>query len=289
MSIEDEIKPIGQYDAFIHMMLIASPGFGKTVFAGTAPNALFLTTDPEGTISAKAFGSDAKEIQVRSWDKLNEAFRWLRDGGIKKLGLEWVVIDNVSEAQNLGMEGTMQANRKGGLGKRQEFVPGMDEHQVSQLQMKDMVKRFHDLPVNILWTSWRQTEEDSEGEMFFTSGIHGQKGLLAQTIQGYMNIIGFGEVEGEDGGDQRRVIYFNQRKPYMAKDRYVVLGDVREVGDKLELFNMQKLTRLVNASRKKGGAAPAGRRDHTTKTAATSGTPKRPATRRRASTTTRKA
>jgi len=250
MTIPNKVGDIGEYDAYIHAMIVAAPGFGKTVFAGTAENALFLTTDPEGTISAKAFGSTAKEWRIETWDELDEALRYLRDGGIKEMRLKWVIIDNISEAQNLAMLDSMTKARARNKA-RDEFVPGMDDHQRSQLMIKAKVKQFHDLPVNILWTSWRKSEEDGEGETFFTCGIHGQQGLLAQTIQGYMNVVGFGEVEENDEGKEVRRIYFAQSKPYMGKDRYVALGKVRTD------LTMPKMESLINGAKRKYDAIAA--------------------------------
>lgn len=253
MTVPAKVTDVGQYDAYIHGMIVAAPGFGKTVFAGTAPNALFLTTDPEGTISALAFGSQAKEWRIDTWSEINEAYRYLRDGGIKEMGLEWVIIDNTSEAKNLSMAESMFNARKHNA-KRDEHVPGLDDHQRSQLQLKSFVKQMHDLPVNVLWTAWRKTEEDSEGESFFTCGVHGQQGLLAQEIQGYMNIVGFGEVEG----DEDRVIYFKQMKPYMGKDRYRALPQIAEVDStdpQNKGFNVKEMQRLVDAAKKKHEAA----------------------------------
>lgn len=246
MTIPAKIAPIGNYDAYIHAMIVAAPGFGKTVFGGTASKGLFLTTDPEGTISALAFGSTCREWRIDSWTEFNDAYRYLRDGGIEELGIEWLIIDNASEAQNLGMIETMansRANSKSG--KRDEFVPSIDDHQRSQLMMKDAVKRFHDLPVNILWTAWRKSEEDSEGDTYFTCGIHGQQGLLAQTIQGYMNVVGFGEVATNGEGKTVRRVYFSQQKPYMGKDRYGALGEYRDD------LTVDKMTSLINATKKK--------------------------------------
>lgn len=249
MAIPDKVKPVGQYDAFIHAMIVAPPGFGKTVWAGTAKNALFLTTDPEGTISALAFGSDAREWRIETWTEMNEAFRYLRDGGIKELGLEWIIVDNISEAKNLSMLESMANARKRNTS-RDEHVPGIDDHQRSQLQIKAFVKQMHDLPVHVLWTAWRKAEEDSEGETYFTCGLHGQQGLLAQEIQGYMNIVGFGDVT--DDGD--RLIYFAQQKPYMGKDRYRALPDIAKVAPDdpaTKGFNVPKLQSLVEAAKKK--------------------------------------
>lgn len=277
MTIPSKVKPVGQYDAFIHAMLVAPPGFGKTVFAGTARNALFLTTDPEGTISALAFGSTAREWRIETWSEINEAFRYLRDGGIKELGLEWVIVDNISEAKNLSMLESM-ANARKRNSSRDEHVPGIDDHQRSQLQIKAFVKQMHDLPVHVLWTAWRKAEEDSEGETYFTCGLHGQQGLLAQEVQGYMNVVGFGDVT-EDG---ERLIHFSQQNPYMGKDRYRALPAIAKVAaddPQNKGFNVPKMQSMIEAAKKKHIAG----RATTTSTTPKAGVTRRPvATRKKA-------
>ena len=233
MTKPSEIKPLGDYDKYIHAMIVADAGFGKTVFGGTSEKALFLTTDPEGTISAKMFGSTAEEWRIESWTEHNKAFAYLRDGGIKELGLNWVIVDNISEAQNLALFETMALARARNKN-LDEFVPSQQDYQRSQNMMKVMVKKFHDLPVNILWTSWQAIQEDRDGEIFYAPAIHGQQGSLAQTIAGYMNIVGYGEVV-EDGV---RRVWFSHAEAFRGKDRFNVLGDFR---DRLTVPKMQSL------------------------------------------------
>ena len=251
MSADDKIKDLGDYDKFIHYLIVADSGFGKTVHAGTAGNALFLTTDPEGTISAKMFGSEAKEWKIETWSELNEAYAYLRDGGIAKRNLKWVIIDNISEAQNLAMFETMK-NARDRNKNRDEFVPAIDDYQRSQNMLKVMVKKFHDLPVNIMWTAWQVRHSDPDGEVYFAPAIHGQDGALAQTIAGYMNITGYGQVIEDDDGKEHRRIWFSHHDKFRGKDRYNVLGKARDDLD------VPKLETLVTAALKRAEAKKTG-------------------------------
>lgn len=266
------IKSLGIDDTHIHCMVVGAPGFGKTVFAGTAAKGLFLTTDPEGTVSALAMGSTCKEWRITSWTELNEAYRYLRDGGIEADGWDFVIIDNIGEAQNLGMKETMEIARKNKPG-LDEFVPTQQDYQRSQLMMKEMVKRFHDLPVHIIWTAWRVTRSNDDGDLLYAPGIHGQEGYLAETIAGYMNIVGYGEVVEKNGKEVRR-IHFNQLAPWQGKDRFITLGKYRDN------FTVPEMKTLVETAMRKykrtssSATKPAARRaaPATTKS---SGTPAR--------------
>lgn len=243
-SFADAIKPLGDYDKYIHLLIAADAGFGKTVFAGTAgPKCLFLTTDPEGTISARMFGSEAMERKIATWTEFSEGYTWLKNGGIAELGIEWLVIDNISEAQNLAMVETMELARKRNTN-RDEFVPGIDDHQRSQIMIRTMVKKFHDLPVNVIWTSWLTRLEDKDGEEYFAPAIHGQQGALAQTIAGYMNVVAYGLVE-----DDERVLYFSHSGSARGKDRFNVLGKSRKD------LTVPKLQALIAAAIKKANAS----------------------------------
>jgi len=275
------IRPLGVTDRYVRMLIVAGPGFGKTVLAGTAPNALFLTTDPEGTLSAWAFGSDAQEWEIESWANIQEAFRYLRDGGIEEMDLKWVIIDNTSEAQNFGMSETMQKARAQNS-RLDEFIPSQQDYQRSQLMILKLVKQFNDLPVNVLWTAWQKSEEDQDGNVYFAPAIHGQQGAVAQMVAGYMNIVGYGEVIEADDKEVRRV-WFTHHGPYRGKDRFVALGQKR---DGLTIAKMDEIIQAAVAKRKaqraaakKTGAATRSTASTTTKTA--------PARRRTA--TTRKA
>lgn len=257
MAIPKEIHPIGVTDRWIHALITAESGFGKTVFAGTAPNALFLTTDPEGTDSAYAMGSDAQEWEIRNWNEgLVKAYRYLRDGGIKELGLDWVIIDNVTEAQTIGMRETID-NDMARNPKIDEFIPAQPHYQRSQNMLREMVTKFHDLPVNVLWTAWPKMEMDpTTGEEYWTAGIHGQQGFLAQQITGYMNVVGMGQVIEQNGKEVRR-IWFTHHDQFRGKDRFIALGAKR---DNLSVAEMQKLIQTTvakrRAERKKLSVAP---------------------------------
>lgn len=270
MAIPSQIRSLTIEDQHIHCMIVAPPGFGKTVFAGTAEDALFLTTDPEGTVSALAMGSDAREWKINSWTELNDAFRYLRDGGIEELGIKWVLIDNISEAQNLGMKENMDNARKFNP-RLDEFIPSQADYQRTQNMVRDMVKRFHDLPVNVLWTCWRTREEDAQtGDFYYSAAIHGQKGALAETIMGYMNVIGFGEVATKDGEQVRR-LYFDQIGPQRGKDRFGVLGRVRDN------FTVPKMEALVGGAMKKYAAPTKPAAQRTAARRPTTKTPRRAA------------
>lgn len=226
-----QIQPLGTSAKWVRMFVIAMQGWGKTVFAGTAPNALFLTTDPEGTVSAKEFGSEAEEWSIAQWQDLEAAYRWLRDEGLESEGYQWLIIDNITEAQRLGMARSMEISKKmsNSPDKLDEFVPTQADYQRSQMMLTKMVLQFNDLPVHILYTSHLNGYEDAEGEPVFGAAIHGQKGALRNQIVGYANIVGMGEsITAEDGKSEKRRLWFATKNAYRGKDRFQALGRFKD-------------------------------------------------------------
>jgi hypothetical protein len=221
------IKPLS-HPRFVRMAMVAPSGFGKTVFAGTAPNALFVTTDPEGTASAAAFGSTAQEWQVTDQQGLRDAYTYLEQGGIKELGLEWVIVDNLTEAQAIFMARAMEiaVERKPD---RSPFVPDKHEYLVAQNATVDMVKKFITLPVNLIFTVHRKGMEDGDANTYYSAAIQGGQGEIAQKILGYMNVVGMGDVLtiGDPPKEVRR-IYFDHVREFRGKDRFVRLGKFRD-------------------------------------------------------------
>lgn len=227
MAKPKAITSLGAGAEFIHMAVVAPSGFGKTVFCGTAPRCLILSTDPEGTLSAKRMGSKAEEWRIRSWeddDGLTAAYRYMRDEGCEEF--DWLCIDNITEAQELAKFRCMELARAHNK-KLDPFIPSQQDYQRSQNMLVQMVKQFHDLPINIIWTAHRTEMEDGEGEPYYGAAIHGQKGSLAQQILGYMNIVAMGEVTEKEDKEVRR-FYFTHHGPYRGKDRFIALTPYKD-------------------------------------------------------------
>ena len=244
MTKPKEIGPLSSVK-FIRYALAAHSGFGKTVQAGTAPNALFLTTDPEGTASAARFGSSAEEWKINQWEDLDRAYLYLRDEGIKSEGYRWIIIDNGTECQNLAMKKSIDRRMKL-RPDTERFVPEQKDYQVSQNAIIDFVKKMHTLPVHIMWTFHLKGTEDGNGDPFYSIAIQGQKDQVAQQVLGYTNIIGMGQVfEHNVGGKVRTVrrTWFTHSGAYRGKDRFVALGRYQDS------LTIPKMTRIIRESR----------------------------------------
>lgn len=242
MSLPPEIQDLGEAE-FVRACIIAPSGFGKTVFLGTALRGLFLTTDPEGTVSAKRFGSTCKEWPIRTHKDFEKAYVYLRDGGYRDFDV--VLIDNITEVQKRALLAAKEAALMRPNSKADALVPEPGDYLRAQLALTKDVLQFHDLPMHVIWSSHQKGFEDGEGEPYYSAVIQGGKGELAQTILGYMNMIGFGEVIEKDGQEVRR-LWFSYHGPYRGKDRSGSMGRFKDnltVPDLIARFEAAKTTR----------------------------------------------
>lgn len=221
-----QIQKIGSRKTEIKMMLVAPPGFGKTVFGASGDRVLFLSVDPEGTESAWYMGREADEWPAPTLQDVTECYTWLLQGGHKEY--DWFIVDTVGFVQKNIMRAAIQ-NGVDRNPKRDPLVPSLEDHFKSQLGIEDFVRRVNELPMNILWLAHQERNENDDGEVYFAPAIHGQKGEVAQTIAGLMRIIAYGEqVEDEDEDVNIRRFWFTKYGPFRGKDRTNSMGPYRD-------------------------------------------------------------
>lgn len=255
MARPSAIRPVKGQNAFIHAVLVADAGWGKTVFAGSDEKVLFLTCDPEGTLSAGTMGSDADEWPIKKLKDMEDAYRYLRDEGHKEY--TWVCIDTIGGAQRILQRSALDASYAANPAKRDPDVPSMDVHQKAQIQTIKFIMQFNDLPMNILYTAHPYNLEDAEGEPYVLPYVHGGKGEVAQQTLGHMNVAGYGVLAEDDNGREVRRIYFCQTGPYKGKDRF---NRLPKVMDKANLRQVRELIQAPPAARKTAAKKTAARR-----------------------------
>jgi AAA domain len=251
MAKPDWIQPLSSA-ARVRLALVTGSGFGKTVFCGTAPRALFLTTDPEGTVSAKRMGSTAEEWKITSWQDeggLTEAYDYMLKEGCKEY--DWLIHDNATEEQNYAMYHSI-AGRLARRPTSDPDVPEQSDYQKMQLGFINMQKRFISLPVHQIWTihrKWFDPENGEEG--FWSANIQGQQGAIAEQFLGYMNMRADGEVVTNKAGETVRRLFFSQYKQYRGKDRYQAMGRYQ---DDLDVPKMMSLIKAKSPTTRRTAA-----------------------------------
>jgi hypothetical protein len=223
-------------------LVYGDSGIGKTVFAGSAPNSLFLTVEAAGTESAKEMGSGADEWVTSTWADLQDAYKWLKeDGGAK--AYEWLLIDSISEVEEACWRMYLDQQAKDNT-RRSIYRAELQDYNVVGNMMRKFVDQMNRLPMNVLYTALPMavdlTDPLTEEDMTKTMPQLGsaKNGRLSQKVAAQMTLVGMLNVvtpkrkteEGEDGEKKaadrtpfrRLALAGNSR--FLAKTRHHKLG-----------------------------------------------------------------
>lgn len=218
MSRPAAIRPISdRAENYVKIMLYGEPGSGKSVMAGTSPNALILCNNSDETSSAAAAGSKSLQWQVNDYNDLTEAFEWIRHEGIEKEGLKWIWIDNGTLFQEQGMDQIM-ADMVMRRPDRSIFKPDKPEYGENQQRLSKIIRDFKSLPVNFGITAHVMRMDDDD-KIVHMPAFQGGQGAFSQKICGYMGVVAYMKTVVVSGEKIRR-IYLDKTGTYYAKDRY---------------------------------------------------------------------
>jgi hypothetical protein len=214
-----EIQDLSDFDESVNMLVYADSGVGKTVFAGTAPNALFLSTET-GTISAKRMGSEAKVWRIKRWGDLDKAYTWLERN--PDHGFDFIILDSATQMQVLLLRWILEKENKRNPAKRDLDIPAIQDHQKWQNMFKRFITLFVELPVHVIFTAQAMRKEDEEGDDLVLPLIDGKGYGISSWVCGQMHIVGYYYIKPTKKGPERRLLA-QSHPPYFAKDRYNVL------------------------------------------------------------------
>ncbi|WNM69966.1 ASCE ATPase [Rhodococcus phage GuyFagieri] len=247
-ALPDFIVGLEDYTESINMGVYADPGVGKTVLAGSA-RTLILATE-NGTISAARQGSKAKMVDARTVPKLDAAYEWIAENCENDdFPFDWVAIDTATEMQNMFKRHIVQTRVDEGVAKSlNPYKVELQEYGETQEMFKDYVKRFNDLPINVLWTLHAKQAEDEEGNEFQCPDVHGKGYQLSTWFGAQMHCLGYMRIDrvnvrdpktGSTREADRRRIHWKAGSNFRAKDRFDCLGAVTS-GKSLE-----QLTKMI--------------------------------------------
>ncbi|AEK07514.1 RecA-like DNA recombinase [Mycobacterium phage Rope] len=214
-----------------NFMVYGASGCGKTVLGGSDDKVLFLTCEPEGCISAKRMGSNARQVIIHHWDQLEEWYdklsEWAEDG--TGIPFNWIVIDTISDAQGLLFDKLLDEK---GLD-----VEDWPTYRKNQKILLRYVKKMNQLPVNLLWLAWDRKETDADGEDFFCPEIHGKGYSIAMQVAAQMTSYGYMQVRTERKQvmkDGKAVVNPKTKKPRTTLEthRYIYWQDIQSLRGK---------------------------------------------------------
>jgi hypothetical protein len=242
-SYEDAIQDpdiVGLEEVSPHpnFLVFGGSGSGKTVLGGSDDRVLFISTEPEGCLSARRFGSSARQVIVRQYNDIErfyeKAYRWSKTS--EGIPFTWFVFDSITKGQDLLMEHILSEANK--------IVEDWPEYRKNQKMLLRLVNKFNALPVNMLWLALDRKETDPDGEEFYCPEIHGKGYSIAMQVAAAMTSYGYLQVRSDkvpmvEGGkpvmnpktgkqritlETHRFIYWQDIQSLRGKDRTLALA-----------------------------------------------------------------
>jgi len=156
-NILNELISFDEEDLYLSIVGYGKHGRGKTTFAGTAPNPVFLDFNEHGTLSIR--GKGLKGWRIEDWEKVEDIYWFLHSG---EHDFETVVWDTGTQAADVCLEWVMGVKSQydssaGTLVTRQDWG-NMSKH------MKYWVTKFRNLPMHKIFLFQEKSldEEDVE-------------------------------------------------------------------------------------------------------------------------------
>lgn len=177
-----------------HKWLIhADSGTGKTVFAGTAPNALFWTIEAQGTESAAVAGSSADQWVLNDADDLDDAVDYMVNGS-GCTDYQWLLLDSLSEAEDKIVDEILrEGNQKNP--KRTLDKMALEDYGVRDMRMLQLVDKLNRLPINVLYTTHTmhfETADEDGNDLTILQPLIGStnNGKLSAKVCGKVTMVG---------------------------------------------------------------------------------------------------
>lgn len=223
-----------------NIVLYGPSGHGKTVLAGGAPNATFLSTEA-GAVAAKRAGSTAKLIRTPTWEHV--------EAGIKLAGNtmgkgDWLIVDSATKMQQLLLRWILQENNKR-KPNRDLDIPAIKDHQKWQNMFLRFISNLVDAEYNTILVATAMYKEDEEGEPLVMPNILGKDYTISQNFCAEADMVLYYAVSKTASTEDsviRRVLA-QPYPPYFAKDRYDCLGKYFDV----EEGNYSAMADIVSA------------------------------------------
>lgn len=238
VNLPSNIITLQEEDETFNLLVYADSGVGKTVFAGSDDDVLFIAPEDNGTLSAKRMGSSAQKWKIKGWDDISEAYKWL--ASLETIPFNWVVLDSLTEMQDMCMRKILQEGVEINPS-RDPDVPQLQDWIPYQNRFMRMVKAFNELEVNVLYTALQMDEENEDGDKIVLPMMQGKGTQYAKKVASTMTSFGHMRVQrrragkdeetGEATYEEYRVIQWKASKTVMAKDRTRTLEPRTIIGE----------------------------------------------------------
>ena len=223
VSVLNRIQTVSERPSYIKCLIYGEPGVGKTTFAATAPNVLFVDVE-HGTnslLNSKEF-NNVQVLSIKDWNDIEELYWELKAGALPEI--ETIVIDTISELQKLNMDLLLRESAARD-GRKDPYVPTQLDYKKNTEVVRRIMWAYRELDRHLIVTAHVKERQDEETSKVALSPDATPK--LAGTLGGIVDIQGYLYVEKKEE-ETKRLLRIQPTDRIKAKTRIGDLPDVIE-------------------------------------------------------------
>lgn len=171
---------------FPKFLIYARNKKGKTTFSVSGGVDKTLVLDAEhGTDEMRTKNPHVWPIE--RWEDIDEAYNFLRHGNHQ---YQWVSVDGLTKMSNMALKYVMKLQEERSLDRIPGMVQQRDYGKSGEL-MKDLLTRFHSLPMGVIFTANERMEETNDSEEDEDAGGEAAAYIpdMPRGVRGYANSI----------------------------------------------------------------------------------------------------
>lgn len=189
----------------VKFLVYAESGVGKTVFASTWPDVIFVDID-KGMSSIK---KKVHRIGIDSWEDLQNAYMFLAYG---KHHYKTAVIDSLNELQHIAMRNVVDSYK--GIRRSYDSLPSQSDYGKMLDDFDKFVRYMRGLPMNVVFISNSSTPEYETD--IIQPQLVGKN--TAKNVSRMMDVVGYLYKIESNEPTKVRVMIFDSVQ-YVTKDR----------------------------------------------------------------------
>jgi hypothetical protein len=196
------------------MLIYGISGAGKTTLAGSSDSVsemrpvLFIDVEG-GTLSLRNMFPNVEKVRIGSWQAFDSLYEELKTG---KHEFKTIVVDSLTEVQKLSMEFTMDTRK----GNDPMAIPEIKEWGINTEHVRKFVRKFRDLPMNVIMTALVRVDVDKRTTM--TTKKPSLTGKAADEVSAFFDIVAHLYIETVEEKNER-ILLTDSIPGVIAKDR----------------------------------------------------------------------
>lgn len=181
-----EFKRTGDadYPRWMKIVNLAMPKAGKTTFEATAPNNVILATPNAGLMSIAHL--NLPYVQISASEELRQILAILQSDALRKQAaeqwglpvIETVSLDLLDDVQQILQKERLRSERRTAF-QRDDWGWLLD-------QMREIIKAFVALPMNVIFSVHIKSSQDDEGRIITAPGL---QGAISDELAGYVDFV----------------------------------------------------------------------------------------------------